>query len=244
MNKMISWAWIIVSLAVLVGVFCLLKQIGCPVGDCCMVIATLIMAIIAYQSNQQNKVGIEASQKQAEAASEQTKAIQQQIEISKQQAETANQQADIARKELKEAQKQRKEMYRPKLVVYTEKPLNPYESLYGYQIEIENIGNTPAYNIAIQIENTSTDGEKLFHEKINLPCLKHGDKRILTGKDLLRNVENLQHYMSRFESLGRSLQMTLNYNDWQQDPFSEPIKIENPSYWENVLEKPSDISRP
>ena len=35
------------------------------------------MAIIAYQSNHQNNVGIEASQKQAEAASEQTKAIQQ-----------------------------------------------------------------------------------------------------------------------------------------------------------------------
>ena len=47
MNKMISWTGKIVPLAVLVGVFCLLKQIGCPVGDCCMVIATLIMAIIA-----------------------------------------------------------------------------------------------------------------------------------------------------------------------------------------------------
>lgn len=195
----------------------LLNSRGCgiSVSDCYMTVGTFIsavatacMACIAYEGNKRGKEN---------------------AKIAKASADAAQKQADAAIQSLQEAQKQRKEMYRPKLVVYTEEPLKPHESLHGYQIEIENIGNTPAYNIAIQIENTSMDGEKLFNEKIKLACLKHGDKKVLTGKDLLRNVD-WEHYMSRSVSLKGSLQMTLNYNDWHQEPFSESIIIENPSY--------------
>ena len=141
------------------------------------------MAIIAYQSNQQNKVDIEASQRQAEAATEQTKAIQQQIEISKQQAEAAKQQVDIAKKELEEAQKQREEMYRPRLIVYFAET-----APFTFGLVVENVGNAPTWNIRITVrlpwEQDKSDNEQTGFSKntfeSRLGYLAPGKKKVLT----------------------------------------------------------------
>ncbi len=153
------------------GSFYLLKRIGCSAGECCMTMATICMAWIAYKGNKQSeentkiaKASADAAQKQAEAASEQTKAIQQQIEISKQQAEAAKQQATIAIQSLEEAQKQREETYRPRLLVYFEKKHD-----FKLQPVVKNVGNMPARSIDIQ---TTTSWLKHKMETTGLPKIK------------------------------------------------------------------------
>ena len=226
MNKMISWTGEIVLLAVLVGVFCLLKQLGCPLNACCMITVTLATAIIAYQNKQQNKVGIEASQRQAEAATEQTKAIQQQIEISKQQANAAKQQADIARKELEEAQKQREEAYRPRLVVYFEK-----KNDFTLQLVIENVGNAPAYDIDVSVkapwEPYQTDGETtLVWNTLEPKCTYLTAK----GKTVMRyngwsnfyNCTPIQLFLMQVKPLEATLQYS---GGTREKPFTETHEL-------------------
>ena len=215
MNKMISWTGKIVPLAVLVGVFCLLKQLGCPVNECCMITVTLATAIIAYQNKQQNKVGIEASQRQAEAATEQTKAIQQQIEISKQQTKAAEKQAEAAIQSLKEAQKQWKEEYRPRFVVYF---VGGSEDAFWY-LTIENIGKTSAYDMEASCDSFQ-DFPEYPRKRSYFPP---GRKEILDRLYMNPGDRSITNH--------KKLHLKLRYTDCNKKPFEESVEVFFSSHW-------------